>query len=43
MSRAIDQWLKGLGLSKYSGLFAEHEIGLDVLPDLTDADFEIYM
>jgi predicted ATPase/class 3 adenylate cyclase len=40
MSRAIDQWLKGLGFSKYLGLFAEHEIGLDVLPDLTDADFE---
>jgi predicted ATPase/class 3 adenylate cyclase len=40
LSRAIDQWLKGLGFSKYLGLFAEHEIGLDVLPDLTDADFE---
>jgi len=40
MSHAIDQWLKGLGFSKYLELFAEHEIGLDVLPDLTDADFE---
>jgi len=40
MSRPIDQWLKELGFSKYLGLFAEHEIDLDVLPDLTDAEFE---
>ena len=40
MARDIDQWLQGLGLSKYSGLFAENEIGLDVLPDLTEVDLK---
>jgi predicted ATPase/class 3 adenylate cyclase len=40
VARDIDQWLQGLGLSKYSGLFAENEIGLDVLPDLTEADLK---
>ncbi len=40
MPGGIDRWLQGIGLSKYSALFAENEIGLDVLPDLTDADFE---
>ena len=40
MSHAIDHWLKGLGLSRYSGLFAENEIGLDVLPELTEADLK---
>ncbi len=34
----IETWLKSLGLSKYSTLFAENEIGLDILPDLTEAD-----
>ncbi len=40
MPGGIDRWLQGIGLSKYTALFAENEIGLDVLPDLTDADFE---
>ncbi len=38
MADDIDQWLEGLGLSKYSGLFAENEIDIEVLPDLTDSD-----
>ena len=32
MSHAIDQWLKGLGFSKYLELFAEHEIGSMFFP-----------
>jgi len=36
----IDQWLKGLGLSKYSELFAENEVDLEVLPDLTEQDLK---
>ena len=40
MSRAVNQWLKGLGLSKYAGLFAENELDFDVLPDLTKADLK---
>jgi class 3 adenylate cyclase/predicted ATPase len=37
---SIETWLKGLGLSKYSALFADNEIGLDVLPDLSEADLK---
>jgi len=37
---SIETWLKGLGLSKYSALFAENEIGLDVLPELTEDDLK---
>jgi class 3 adenylate cyclase/predicted ATPase len=40
MSSSIDRWLEKLGLSKYLELFAEHEIGLDILPDLTEADLK---
>ena len=38
MARDIDQWLKQLGLSKYSEIFTENEIDLDVVPELTEAD-----
>src|SRR5436189_244397 len=34
----IAAWLDGLGLGKYAAVFAEHEISLDLLPDLTTAD-----
>ncbi len=40
MSSSIAQWLEELGLSKYADLFAENEIGLDILPDLTEADLK---
>ncbi len=40
MSRDVDQWLEGLGLSKYSALFAENEVDLEVLPDLTEQDLK---
>lgn len=38
MPGSIETWLEGLGLSKYSALFAKNEIGLDILPELTEAD-----
>jgi class 3 adenylate cyclase/predicted ATPase len=40
MTSSIEQWLEELGLSKYSDLLAEHEIGLDILPDLSEADLK---
>ena len=40
MARNIDQWLKELGLSKYSELFAENEMDFEVLPDLTEQDLK---
>jgi hypothetical protein len=36
----IEAWLRGLGLEKYIELFAANAVGLDVLPDLTDADLK---
>jgi predicted ATPase/class 3 adenylate cyclase len=36
----VAQWLNGIGLGQYEALFREHEIDADVLPDLTEADFE---
>jgi class 3 adenylate cyclase len=36
MARDIDQWLEGLGLGKYAELFAENDIGPDVLPHLAE-------
>jgi len=34
----IDEWLRRLGLARYAEIFRSSDIGLDVLPDLTDAD-----
>ena len=34
------EWLAGLGLAKYAGVFAAAEVDLDVLRDLTEADLE---
>ena len=36
----VRTWLDEIGLGQYRELFAEHLIGLDVIPDLTDADLE---
>jgi class 3 adenylate cyclase/tetratricopeptide (TPR) repeat protein len=36
----IQSWLQQLGLEKYGALFAEHEITLEVLPDLTESDLD---
>jgi class 3 adenylate cyclase len=35
----VGAWLDGLGLGRYADTFAEHDIGFDVLADLTEADF----
>ena len=40
MAGDIADWLERLGLSKYADVFAESEIGLDILPDLSDADLK---
>ena len=34
----IGEWLRRIGLGQYEAKFQEHEIDLDVLPDLTEAD-----
>jgi class 3 adenylate cyclase len=36
----IAEWLKQLGMSEYAQRFAEDDIDLDVLPELTDQDFD---
>src|SRR5271168_2319266 len=36
----VGDWLKSLGLGQYLGLFREHEIDGEVLPELTDVDLE---
>ena len=34
----LDEWLEEIGLGRYAELFAEHQIDLDVLADLTETD-----
>ena len=34
----IEAWLRGIGLERHAALFRANDLGLDVLPDLTDAD-----
>ncbi len=36
----IGDWLRDLGLERYADAFRGSDIGLDVLPDLTDADLK---
>ena len=36
----MQDWLERQGLAKYATVFAEHEITLEVLPDLTESDIE---
>jgi class 3 adenylate cyclase len=36
----IADWLKKLGMSEYSERFAENDIEIDILPELTDHDLE---
>ncbi len=40
MADDIAQWLEGLGLGQYVKVLAENNVDLDVLTDLTDADFK---
>ena len=34
----VDQWLEALGLGQYAALFAENDVDLEVLPELTEHD-----
>jgi class 3 adenylate cyclase len=34
----IEDWLRGLGLERHAEVFRASDIGIDILPDLTDAD-----
>ena len=36
----IAEWLKKLGMSEYAERFAESDIDIDVLSELTDQDFD---
>jgi class 3 adenylate cyclase len=36
----VGEWLKGIGLGQYEATFRAHDIDVDVLPDVTEADFE---
>ncbi|HEX6137726.1 MAG TPA: adenylate/guanylate cyclase domain-containing protein [Casimicrobiaceae bacterium] len=40
MPSDIDEWLEGLGLAKYAARFADNEVDLEVLPDLTEEDLK---
>lgn len=37
---SVAQWLQSNNLAQYTSLFADHEITLDVLPHLTEADID---
>ena len=34
------EWLKRIGLGQYEATFRAHDIDVDVLPDVTEADLE---
>ena len=36
----VGEWLKGIGLGQYEATFRAHDIDVDVLPDVTEADLE---
>jgi hypothetical protein len=36
----VGDWLRSLGLGQYEALFREKEIDAEVLPELSEADFE---
>ena len=36
----LGEWLKGLGLDRYSAVFAENDIDFDLLGQLTDDDLK---
>src|SRR5215813_1814997 len=36
----VGGWLRNLGLGRYEALFRASEIDADILPELTEADFE---
>ena len=40
MINSVTRWLKQLGLGQYADVFAEQQIDREVLPELTEEDFE---
>ena len=36
----VGEWLKGVGLGQYEATLRAHDIDVDVLPDVTEADLE---
>jgi class 3 adenylate cyclase/predicted ATPase len=36
----VGEWLKGVGLGQYEATFRAHDIDIDVLPDVSEADLE---
>jgi len=36
----VGEWLKGIGLGQYEATFRAHDIDVDVLPDVSEADLE---
>ena len=36
----VGEWLRGVGLGQYEATFRAHDIDVDVLPDVTEADLE---
>ncbi len=40
MSGDIEQWLQSLGLEKYATLFAENDVDLEVVPELSDDELK---
>ena len=41
MTDEIQQWLEGLGLGKYGGVFIKNEIDLEAARHLDDADLRV--
>ena len=38
MSEQVSKWLDGLGLGQYKSNFVEHEVGMQILTEIGDAD-----
>ena len=36
----LNEWLRQFGLEPLAGLLADNDVDLDILPDLTEQDFE---
>ena len=36
----LQHWLEEIGLAQYADLFAANDIDLEILPDLTEQDFD---
>ena len=38
MSEQVSKWLDGLGLGQYQANFIEHQVGMQILTEIGDAD-----